>query len=100
MRMGEERRTGVAGGVCSHTGYGDITVCMYMAVARAVIQRGRFAGDPGARSASRGRIECRRDDGGGGGGGSGGEARRQEDVVEDERRGAGREERRGRECET
>lgn len=49
-----------------HTGYGDITV--YMAVARVVIQRGRFAGDPGARSTSRGRIECRRDVGGGGGG--------------------------------
>lgn len=31
-----------------HTGYDDITGCM--AVASVVIQRGRFAGDPGARS--------------------------------------------------
>lgn len=36
------------GGSVVHAGYGDITV--YMAVASVVIQRGRFAGDPGARS--------------------------------------------------
>lgn len=36
------------GGSVVHAGYGDITV--YMAVASVVIQRGRFAGDPGAHS--------------------------------------------------
>lgn len=39
---------GGEGGSVVHAGYGDITV--YMAVASVVIQRGRFAGDPGARS--------------------------------------------------
>lgn len=43
-----EENEGVGGGSVVHAGYGDITV--YMAVASVVIQRGRFAGDPGARS--------------------------------------------------
>lgn len=72
--MVENGRRGGQGwlAVCVHTQDMAISRCVYMAVARAVIQRGRFTGDPGARSTSRGRIECRRDDGGGGGGGSGG----------------------------
>lgn len=44
----EENEGGGGGGSVVHAGYGDITV--YMAVASVVIQRGRFAGDPGARS--------------------------------------------------
>lgn len=45
----EENGGGVGGrGSVVHAGYGDITV--YMAVASVVIQRGRFAGDPGAHS--------------------------------------------------
>lgn len=44
----EENEGEGRGGSVVHAGYGDITV--YMAVASVVIQRGRFAGDPGARS--------------------------------------------------
>lgn len=37
-----------------HTGYDDITVCM--AVASVVIQRGRFAGDPGCAQQVEGEL--------------------------------------------
>lgn len=88
--MGEEEDR--SGWRCVHTQDMAISRCVYMAVARAVIQRGRFAGDPGARSTSRGRIECRRDVGGGGGSGGGQAAGGRgggRETEQDERSGGG-----------
>lgn len=72
-----------------HTGYGDITV--YMAVASVVIQRGRFAGDPGARSKQEGELSVEGTSAaaaaGGGGGGSGGRETEGEKGVKREHEG-------------
>lgn len=66
-RRGRGDGSGRKGKRVVHTGYDDITVCM--AVASVVIQRGRFAGDPGAHQQVEGELSVEGTSAAAGGGG-------------------------------